>query len=85
MGEIRYLPRTTEGTPYLRYKNIEIDIVQPPGRAGDTDFIEYITRAVMEVIPFALEIKKINIIAPVELFEYQHVGHYAQEWAWVGV
>ena len=73
VGLIRYLDQTTEGTPYLRHKLVDIDIVQPPGEPIDLDLAEYLSQAVRETLPYTLELRRVNITSVIEIVERHYI------------
>ena len=73
VGLIRYLDETLEGTPYLRHKRVDIDIVQPPGEPIDPDLAEYLSQAVRETLPYTLELRRVNITSVIEIVERHYI------------
>ena len=73
VGLIRYLDQTLEGTPYLRHKFVDIDIVQPPGEPIDPDLAEYLSQAVRETLPYTLELRRVNITSVIEIVERHYI------------
>ena len=73
VGAINYLDQTMEGTPYLRHKFVDIDIVQPPGEPIDPDLAEYLSQAVRETLPYTLELRRVNITSVIEIVERHYI------------
>ena len=73
VGSITYLDQTLEGTPYLRRKFVDIDIVQPPGEPIDPDLAEYLSQAVRETLPYTLELRRVNITSVIEIVERHYI------------
>ena len=83
VGMIRYLDQTTEGTPYLRHKFVDIDIVQPPGQPLGAELVEYLGRVVRETLPYTLELRRVNVIGTLEIIERDYVAVLARAHAWI--
>ena len=73
VGSIRYLDQTTEGTPDLRHKFVDIDIVQPPGEPIGADLAEYLSQAVRETLPYTLELRRVNITSVIQIVERHYI------------
>ena len=83
VGSITYLEQTLEGTPYLRHKFVDIDIMQPPGELIDADLAEYLGQAVRETLPYTLELRRVNITSVLSITEKEYVGVFGIARGWI--
>lgn len=69
-----------DGTTY--HKFVAIDLALPVDRVQDTAFVQYITRASRETIPYTLELAELNIVSPirVELEVPVHAQGWSVQW-----
>lgn len=74
MGQIRFLDQTTEGTPYLRHKFVDVDIIQPPGVSIDPALAEYLSQAVRDALLYTLELRRVNITGVIEIVERHYIA-----------
>ena len=79
---LRYLPETDEGTAYPRHKNVDVDVIQPPGEAVGPELQEYLRRAIDAALPFTLQLRRVNLIGVITITEkdYLHVRGTARGW-----
>ena len=82
-GSIRYLDETTEGTPYLRRKNVDVDILQPPGEPITPDLANHLRRAVEQTIPYTLQLRRVNITGVLEITERHYIATRGVARGWI--
>ena len=80
---LRYLAETTEGTPYLRHKNVDVDIVQPPAEAIDGDLLEYLRHACVACIPYTLQLRRVNLLSVITITERTYITTRGTARGWI--
>ena len=70
---LRYLAETYEGTPYLRHKNVDVDIEHPPGEPLTAYLQEFMRHAITLALPYTLELRRMNIISVITWTEKEYV------------
>lgn len=54
------------------HKYVRVEVVLPPGRQNDEEFVQFITDAVQRVLPFTLEVIDITVLIPIRTSYYIH-------------
>ena len=82
-GRVVFLAQTYEGTPYLRRKNVDVVIEEPPGETVGADLLGFLFQTMAKMLPYTLQLRRVLVTSALHVAERHYVATRGIDRGWI--